>query len=938
MGIRRRRKKLTSLISNLDREIRSTTLRQVKKQTVVAADVTEEAETTTTTPPPVGTQIAVEPPDQWAKVIGGYYYPPTKTGGLGQVELFISEDLQLSVSDKMYVSGTEVKWNQTASGKTYSGSFRPNTANYESTTTIRVVSQYGNPSWSTRAASTKPTYASIPSGVTNSILYTVTNKDYIPNRVTLSFRGQVASYYATTTTATITFTAAHHFVVGHIVDVSDLGATMSDVDGIVKITALPSSTQISYEFTKPLGSAITTTTPSTTSYVNAVISKYTTVGSSWIDNSVTPNKVWIWDGLRWTGYTDALADGLVTNDGIAPAPPTGLTLTSEGYIKDGVLAKESRSAVTLSWTAPTTNASGDSLNDLAGYRIWYSTISDSGPWIGKESFGQETSQTLVDLMPGITHFFKVIAYDSYGLDSAGVGGSIMTVKTALSLQKTSAPTVTTRLGTVVLTWDGKDYNGDDIAVNLLAFIEVHYSTTADFTPSATTLAQKIFGPNWLYVFANLTYNTDYYFKLIAVDINGRSTDPSAQSTAKVKPLVDSDLIAANLNSPLSVWPFAPKAVTAGALADGALDASTVFGPGVVTQDAVAANAIGANQIAANAITAGKIEAGAVTAAKIDALAVTADKIAANAITADKIAAGTITASQISSSYVYAGTINANQINAGTLTGFTINTSNGSTRVELSGTSLKTYYNSNITGEIVGGTSGSGNGIRISEPTGHSVWVTSDSVWLTTGGGVYGSYMYVSKGSGIMMGSYYTISMYGDTAIWGGDLMIGSTTSPTTRINNTGYYATSQTLNPIIGPNGGMYPNLASSSVAGTIVHHRGANEALFRFTSSRRYKVEIEDIDYGTKALQLMPKTWIDKQQYEENGNKSDNLVRQHGFIAEEVYDIGLESFVILDPKTGEIDGLHYERITGALVSLAKIQDNKISTLETKVAELEGRL
>lgn len=703
MGMRRRRKKLTTVLANLDRGVRSATLKQVKRQTPPSgSDYVEELETTTTTEPPVGTQIAVDPPDQWAKIIGGYYYPPTKTGGLGQVELFISEDLQLSVSDKMYVSGTEVKYNQTSGGKTYTGSFRPNTGSYASATTIRVVSQYGNPSWSTRAASTKPTYASIPSGVTNSILYTVTNKDYIPSRVTLSFRGTVSSYYASTTTATVTFTAAHHFVVGHIVDVSDLGSPMSDVDGIVRVSAVPSSTQISYEFKNPLGSSITTTTPSTTSYVNAVVSKYTTIGSSWIDTSVTPNKVWIWDGFRWTSYTEALEDGLVTNDGIAPAPPTGLSLSSLGYAEEGVLGKVSKSSVALSWTAPTTNANGGSLNDLAGYRIWYSTESSTGPWIGKENFGQQTSQTIVGLTPDLTYYFKVIAYDSYGLDSTGLDGSILAEKAALSVEKPSAPTLTTRLGTIKVDWDGKDYTNTDTPLSILAYVEVHYSTSTGFTPSASTLLGKIYGGKGFVVATDLEYNTDYYFKLIAVDINKRSTASSTQATAKVLPLVDADLIAAKLNAPLSSWPFAPKAVTAGALADGALDASTVFGPGVITQDAISANAIGANQIAANAITAGKINAGAVTAAKIDALAVTSDKIAANAITADKIAVGTITATQISSSYVYAGYIDANKINAGELVGFTIRSqATGNTRVEIIGANASFYFGNTYCGKIEG---------------------------------------------------------------------------------------------------------------------------------------------------------------------------------------------------------------------------------------------
>lgn len=687
MGIRRRRKKLTSLISNLDRDIRSTTLRQVKRQTAPAAsDVTEEAETTNTdtTTPPVGTEITETAPDQWAKIIGGYYYPPTRTGGLGQVELFLEEDLQLSTSDKMYVSGTEVKWNQNAGGKNYTGSFRPNTSSYESTTTIRVVSKYGNPAWDTRAASTKPTYAAIPSGVTNSILYTVTNKDYIPSRVTLSFRGQVASYYATTTTATITFTAAHHFVVGHILDVSSLGAPMSDIDGIVKVTAVPSNTQISYEFVKPLTAAITTTTPPTTSYVNAVVSKYTTVGSSWI--SSTTKKVYIWDGLRWVGYTEALEDGLVTDDGVAPAPPTDLSISSEGYAEAAVLGKISKSSVTLGWTAPTTNASGASLNDLAGYRIWYSNVSSTGPWIGKADFGLETTQTILGLVPDVTYYFKVIAFDTYGMDSVGLAGSILTEKKALAVEVPSAPILTSRLGTIKVAWDGKDNTGADMSIDQLAYIEVHYSTTSGFTPDQTTLFERISGGGSGYVIvADLDYGTDYYFKFIATDINKRVTGASLQSTAKVTPLVDVDLIAAKLNSPLSTWPFANGAVTPGALAINAINASNIFGENVIVQSAIAANAIYSRQIAAGEVTAGKIGANAIVAANIQALQITTDLINANAITTAKINAGAITAEKIQ-----AGSITGDRIDATTRIRLgSSNTTNPTNYIEFGYTTLPT---------------------------------------------------------------------------------------------------------------------------------------------------------------------------------------------------------------------------------------------------------
>jgi hypothetical protein len=993
MSIRRRRKKLTSLISNLDRDIRSTTLRQVKRQTAPAAsDVTEEAETTNTdtTTPPVGTEITETAPDQWAKVVGGYYYPPTRTGGLGQVELFIGEDLQLSTSDKMYVSGTEVKWNQTSGGKTYTGSFRPNTSSYESTTTIRVVSQYGNPAWSTRAASTKPTYASIPSGVTNSILYTVTNKDYIPSRVTLSFRGTVASYYATTTTATITFTAAHHFVVGHIVDVSDLGAPMSDIDGIVKITAVPSNTQISYEFVKPLSASITTTTPSTTSYINAVVSKYTTVGSSWI--SSTTKKVYIWDGLRWVGYTEALEDGLVTDDGVAPAPPESLSLSSEGYAEAAVLGKISKSSVTLGWTAPTTNASGASLNDLAGYRIWYSNVGATGPWIGKADFGLETTQTILGLTPAVTYYFKVIAFDTYGMDSVGLSGSILTEKKALSVEIPSAPILTSRLGTIKVAWDGKDNTGAAMAVGELAYIEVHYSTTSGFTPGPTTVFERISaGGSGYVIVADLDYGTDYYFKFIAIDINNRVTASSIQSTAKVTPLVDVDLIAAKLNSPLSTWPFANGAVTPGALAINAINASNIFGENVIVQSAIAANAIYSRQIAAGEVTAGKIGANAIVAANIQALQITTDLINANAITTAKINAGAITAEKIQ-----AGSITGDRIDATTRIRLgSSNSTNPTNYVEFGYITLPGAVTAapGIAGQYGGspnfymggwsGGAGEFSGLSLGIISGNSKYdvfrstsydnglnntpdltIKGGSVLIKGEGGTYsdpsfGDISLSTTGFGrVTVSNRLRIGEFGgfsDASSISTDhpFQIGSDSGINMRMDNNELFSTSSgSPSPLylshtggkihVGGNVSELGGAANTGVWGNVIGTTGMRDVYIADTgqlgvasSSRRYKNSIVDLDMDPETiLNVRPVQF--KYNAEHMSSEVDSDIVQLGFIAEELDELGLGLLVGYNPD-GLPDDIQYSRYIVAMQVVVRHLASQISGLTSRIESLESK-
>jgi hypothetical protein len=905
MGLRRRRKKLTSLLSSYDKRIRATTLRQIKKQTIIPADQQEEEETTTPVVPPEGTEISTTIPDQWTRVIGGFYYPPSRTGGLGQVELFIDpseeEDFQLSTGTVLFVSGTEVKWSQTKGGQTYSGSFRPNTST-AADAVQRVVWKYGNPTWDGRGASTKPTYRAIPSGVTNTIIYTVPNKSEIPNIVTLSFRRPISSYFATTTTGTINFSETHHFVVGHILDISDLPAPFSDVDGVVRVSAVPSSTQVSFTFSKPLSSSVSTTTAPANSYAYATVSKFTAVGSTWMDSSVTPNKVYVWDGLRWIGYADALESGLVTDDKLAPAPPTNLNLESSGYGQPSAQKSISLSTVSLSWTAPTTNSEGDVLNDLVGYRIWYSTTSATGPWIGKENFGLDTSQTILGLTPETKYYFKVIAYDLYGYDSTGLDGSITTVKSALTVRKPSLPILTSRLGTIKVVWDGKDFEAADMPLKVLSHIEVHYSTTAGFTPSDSSYLGRIFGVNGAVVASDLAYNTDYYFKLIAVDTGNTPTDATTAVSAKVTPLVDADLIAAELNSPLSVWPFANGAVTAGALAAGAINAANVFGPNVVTQNAISANAIGATQIAANAITAGAIEANAITSAKISALAITADKIASNAITTDKINAGAITAAKISSDYVYAGTISANNITSGTMTGVLLRTATSGSRVELSKERIF-FYSAGGDGGYIEGQGTSNGWLAMTSPNGGDLILFSDNVQLT-----YNGFGIVTDNSGNGIA---------------GPLTTYSTLTAQGNIRGPGITATGFL----------QAENHAGGGTTGASINNNGT---IVRTGSSERYKQDIEDLHVNyIDLLSLRPRRF----RFKEEALEDETARYYAGFIAEEVDQTSLKDFVAyqtLEDGTRRPDGVYYGELTAALLQALQYQDSLIIDLTDRITVLEN--
>ena len=70
----------------------------------------------------------------------------------------------------------------------------------------------------------------------------------------------------------------------------------------------------------------------------------------------------------------------------------------------------------VSWTAPTTNADGTGLNDLAGFTIYYGTSPGSLVETATVNDVMATSASIGDLVPG-TWYFAVTAFDTSGNES-----------------------------------------------------------------------------------------------------------------------------------------------------------------------------------------------------------------------------------------------------------------------------------------------------------------------------------------------------------------------------------------------------------------------------------------------------------------------------------------------------------------------------------------
>ena len=123
-------------------------------------------------------------------------------------------------------------------------------------------------------------------------------------------------------------------------------------------------------------------------------------------------------------------------------------------------------------------------------------------------------------------------------------------------------------------------------------------------------------------------------------------------------------------------------------------------------------------------------------------------------------------------------------------------------------------------------------------------------------------------------------------------------------------------------------SLTTSSSANV---HIGSNGLLRRSTSSTRYKKDIADATWGlADVLKLKPKTFKSNA----TGEDADDKI-YGGFTAEDVHDTGLINFVEYNDND-QPDAVHYGNMVALLTKAIQELNNKVTTLETKVAALEA--
>ena len=958
MGIRKRRRKLTTLMSRLDQRVKSVELRPISLLSQAEVEAAVAAGTVSQGPTAV---LAGDAP-VFIKIEDAYIYPKKYTGTEDRVEIYVESDLGVSVGDTLQISGIHGTQNNTVDVD--GDSFE--------------VKHVDTPPWDNRTlpggAKHDPS-TDQRTGVTISNTYSVKPEGTVPttwsNYYRLQTKRQVDTYAISGTTVTLTMNSAHKFVEGDIVyiNIYEADSRAYGIDGLFTITSVPDTSTIVYTLDAGVDSPVSATTPDYDVYVFPVAKKYLAVGSTWADSS--NNKIYYWDGIRWVDYSTVANP---VRDGDPPAPPTSLSLSDTPKVYGP--SYTAYSEVVASWTAPTLTAGGEELTDLVGYKFKWRT-STSAPWTELDILNPNLTSYTFDqsaaFQQGTTYYFELYALDS-GLQASTAATANITTQQKTGDHTTyppTNPTATSRLGTITVTWDGRLKTGTSTSIPAssdIKILNIYVSTVNGFTPSSTTLAKsvRVFGSDGGFdVLTDLTYGTSYYIRISLTNSSGVEGSPSAQVTAQVQPLVDADLV----TSALSEWPFNGGVVPAGALADGSLNASSLFGPDVITQSAISAGAIGANEIAAGAIIAGKIGASAVTAATIASGAITADKISSNAITADKIEAGAITAVKISSSAITSDKIDAGAITAAKISAGAITASKLESNLVLSDLIIVgTAYTGSISdpGRIeIRGANQSNPGI-VAFKNG-AAGATNATFRLYTGNGIaYLKDTFIDGNVTMASGGVIRTDVVGNTRVeiqdstpavdfYSGSTRIGRISPASTglRIYGSGTAYMQVTAGTVNADNSSFsadgihsYARLSQSlwtdTGTGAYTVNRNASGQLVPTSSDRRLKTNITSIDGALSKINQLDPVLFNWALDSSNPVKTPGLIAQdvaNVFSEDEVFivyrqdDPGAEGDYVDDPKRG----MEYINLVPYLIKSIQELSAKNDELQARLDALEGK-
>lgn len=225
----------------------------------------------------------------------------------------------------------------------------------------------------------------------------------------------------------------------------------------------------------------------------------------------------------------------------APAAPTDLLLSAAVYESGG----RNLSRVLATWAEVTTAVNGDDLTNLDHYMVQTKLGSPGAgdDWGGNHQVPAGTHEVTMSPFP----VNQTVSVRVQGVNDLGIAGpwsepaSILTSDDDTPPAVPSAPTTSSRLGTIKIFWNGRNASGGVMEPDF-DYVEVHASTVSGFTPTpgdTGTVIGRLYGPGYEIMSVGPTgYNTIWYFRFVAVDTSGNASAASARADNTVKPLVD----------------------------------------------------------------------------------------------------------------------------------------------------------------------------------------------------------------------------------------------------------------------------------------------------------------------------------------------------------------------------------------------------------------
>lgn len=601
---------------------------------------------------------------------------------------------------------------------------------------------------------------------------------------------------------------------------------------------------------------------------------------------------------------------------------TGLNVVTQTVVAYGT---DYQVYVKLGWSP--VDLGSDTITDDPVKGYYTSWTKDGVNWTA-EAFTDDTEAVIGPMAQG-----QVITFRVRCVTQKDTFGAYATIGLTTSLDnvaplQTSTPVAIPYLGQVRLFWDGKDVSNAAMSGDTVA-VQIHMSTTGiTFTPTPATLVDVFYTGGGYYTITGLTYGTTYYFRLVAVDKVGNLSPVS--TGASVVPVQAADGDIANLSI--------------GKLTVGSLSADMTVSARIKTANTGARtemNTAGFEAYNSSNIRTFYVEAstGNVTATGTFQTGLSGNRVEMTA----SGGVGTIYfRPSTGSDFGYLNSplsgqlaINSGNAGGGFFTRVFVRPTEVSmgylttAQVEAGGTMYLTDTGIELLGvagnEIIGSiTSGAqfavnnsnsflqnqaGSYVSLSGQNAYLHATTSGEVIIDTGGSEPYIWLRTSDSS---------IDIQGRDRTWilGTTVELGTGTGGE-HVKSLTIYNNTSTFTANVG--------IATAPVG-----------TLWRITSSAKYKVDIKPLDISLdEIMQLVPVTYYDRRQYDDNNGDYSKLSQQTGFIAEQVATLpNVGRLLVEKDEAGLPESVNYDRAVGLLFMVVRDLVSRVATLEGKEVKL----